>query len=348
MENTSSVYKLTYWINTGIILFLAGISVFFKITGMTILVYLSLALIPVYIVNFWIIRKDYLTFYIGEVYTLILAFMAVCTVYAGTDCGFQLYSLSMIPVIFVIDYLAFKMKRPRVKPLLVSFCVVVLNISTTLYVTLHGPIYQVGRVPAMICLMANSASVFFFLIFYTSYLVNMNMRYEEKLEVMAHSDKLTGLSNRHYFIDYLSSLNDEALRNSWIAMLDIDFFKTVNDTYGHQCGDEVLVWVSEKMKTICSDCLLCRWGGEEFVVLSVNGAADARIMEDLRSFISHNKCDTAGNKLSLTVTVGVSARKDGEELLSWIQKADDLMYEGKNSGRNTVIFDSSLMEEQNG
>lgn len=342
MENTDSVYKLTYVINTGIILFLGGIVAFFQLTGMTFLVYWSLALIPVYIVNYLVIRKDHLTFYVWEVYILILTFMAICNVCAGPQCGFQLYSLSMIPVIFIIDYLAFKLKKPRVKPVLVSLCVVVLYVATTLYTTLHGPVYQVGVHPATICLMANSAAVFFFLIFYTAYLVRINMRYEEKLESMAHSDKLTGLSNRHYFIDYISSLSEEQLHNSWIAMLDIDNFKAVNDTYGHQCGDEVLVWVSTHMRTVCPGCLLCRWGGEEFVILSVNGGPDPRILEDLRSIISHSKLQVSGSTLHLTVTIGVSSHKPGAEILSWIQEADDLMYEGKHSGKNKVVFDTAV------
>ena len=342
MENTKAVYKLTYAINTGIILFLAGISVFFGITKMTILVYMSLLMIPVYLLSYLIIKKDHLTFYIWEVYTLIITFMAICNVCAGPSCGFQLYSLSMIPVIFVIDYLAFKLKKPRVKPVLVSLCVVLIYIATTVYASIHGPVYQIGEHPALICLMANSSAVFFFLIFYTHFLVKMNMDYEIKLEVMAHSDKLTGLSNRHYFMDYISNLTEDKLNNSWVAMLDIDDFKKVNDTYGHHCGDEVLVWVSSQLRNICTDCQLCRWGGEEFIILSVDGARDARVLEELRSYIAQHRFEQSRYSLDLTVTIGASAYKPGEEIISWIQEADDLLYEGKNTGKNKVVLDKIL------
>lgn len=342
MENTGSVYKLTYAINAGIIVFLALISIFFKATDMDLLVILSLSMIPVYIADFWVIRGDHLTFYTVEVYALILSFMAICNVCAGPQCGFQLYSVSMIPVIFVIDYLAFKMKRPRVKPVLVSFCVVVLYAVTTFYAILYGPIYTVSDHAALICLMANSAVVFFFLIYYTYFLVNMNMDYEVKLEEMAHSDKLTGLSNRHYFMDHISALGEEEMNHSWVAMMDIDDFKSVNDTYGHQCGDEVLVWISSQLKRNCPDCQICRWGGEEFIILSVNGAADMAVLEQLRKNIAGERFKTAEVALNLTVTIGVSSHKPGTEVLSWIQEADDLLYEGKHSGKNKVVYEKDM------
>ncbi|MDC0609861.1 sensor domain-containing diguanylate cyclase [Vibrio sp.] len=161
--------------------------------------------------------------------------------------------------------------------------------------------------------------------------------YQSRLEGMATRDKLTGTYNRQVFDDLVrtafSSTNQKDAPLS-LALLDIDHFKEVNDNYGHQLGDQVLLRVAET----CAEHLgkeghICRWGGEEFVLIlpfkSVNSAFD--LLEGIRLDIQ-NQTEAP----SVTVSIGVVERQSMERVQSILSRADKAMYEAKNKGRNTI------------
>lgn len=166
-------------------------------------------------------------------------------------------------------------------------------------------------------------------------LKNKNKEYE----TMASTDPLTGLYNRFKFSElYLSEYTAMIQRNNdmSIILLDIDFFKSVNDTYGHNIGDQVLIQVSHALlKTLRSIDIVCRWGGEEFVVLlptaSLQNAAD--LAEKLRVYIEELEIDVVGK---LTASFGVSQVREDDEMQDVIARADKALYSAKNSGKNCI------------
>ena len=98
-------------------------------------------------------------------------------------------------------------------------------------------------------------------------MLNLIGDYENQLKQTALIDRLTGLYNRHYMVGRLESAVKENGPHS-VAMIDIDDFKKINDRYGHNAGDYVLVNVARILKNICRDCKVSRWGGEEFLILA--------------------------------------------------------------------------------
>jgi diguanylate cyclase (GGDEF)-like protein len=167
-----------------------------------------------------------------------------------------------------------------------------------------------------------------------------------ELERKSAIDALTGVANRRL---YDKSVLAEARRSRRektplaIAMLDIDDFKSVNDTYGHQCGDEAL----KHFTAILKECIkrpsdtICRYGGEEFVVILPNTDLEgaALLMESVRAMTEASQLNCEGEMIKFTVSIGVATRvisSDSEsELLNAF--ADKLLYKAKEAGRNRVM-----------
>ena len=166
--------------------------------------------------------------------------------------------------------------------------------------------------------------------------------FEAELRNLAVTDTLTGVWNRRHGTELLAA--DLSARRPGQAlsllMLDIDHFKTINDTFGHQAGDHVLIEIASRLRrSLRGSDMVARWGGEEFVVLLRDCALpDAlRLAEDIRAAIAELPFGAMG---SLTVSVGVAEARAGEDLTTWLERADQALYRAKRSGRNEVAADS--------
>jgi len=161
----------------------------------------------------------------------------------------------------------------------------------------------------------------------------------QKDEYMATHDNLTAIYNRQHFNDKLAQSIYEATvskTNYSLLMLDLDFFKNVNDTYGHQVGDDVLIKFTQVIsQNIRDEDLFARWGGEEFVVLlnSVNLKKALKIAESLREKIAHSDFSQVGN---ITCSIGVSEYQEEDTPESWLSRVDIALYKAKENGRDRV------------
>lgn len=168
------------------------------------------------------------------------------------------------------------------------------------------------------------------------------------LEELAFKDPLTGLLNRRSFNDELNKLNallrterdkrNSTLKNIGIIMLDVDYFKKINDQFGHSFGDEVLQKIANAIKeTVRKSDLTCRWGGEEFIIVMPNISQRRLISlgEKIRTAVEKLQYDTP--KLHTSVSQGTAFTDKQVNLDLFINKADEALYEAKKSGRNRVI-----------
>ncbi|MGZ4980520.1 MAG: GGDEF domain-containing protein [Methylobacter sp.] len=158
----------------------------------------------------------------------------------------------------------------------------------------------------------------------------------------AYTDPLTQTHNRTSFDDSIKREMSLAIRNTKslsLIFLDIDHFKAINDTYGHECGDMTLVlsakWIKESLRD--SD-IVFRYGGEEFVMLlsgtDANGAE--LLAERIRASIENHTIAYGMEILKITASLGVSTLRDNDTLESFVQRADKAMYIAKSKGRNQV------------
>lgn len=168
--------------------------------------------------------------------------------------------------------------------------------------------------------------------------------YEHRLLEMNLRDGLTGVYNRRFLEQRLAEEFERHVRysrNFSIIMFDIDFFKKVNDTYGHQCGDFVLKGVSGKIATLIRNSdFLARYGGEEFCcLLPETGLASAKLLaERFRKSIAEMTQVYQAKDIAVTISLGVSelTRKNASPT-SLLERADEALYQAKHSGRNQVV-----------
>ena len=335
--NIQSVKKIAAAVNSVILLLVFGLMAFFLTIKVGFLVWFSIPTALVYIVGFVLIKKDMLSFYVRLVYFWLTLYMCVTTICLGYGYGFHLYCFSMIPVIFVTEYMSFRLGRKGVSALISSIIIAALYLASTGYAAYIGPVYQRSEKVASFFWLFNALIVFGFLIYYTSYLIRSIITSEQKLTDLAHSDQLTGLYNRHFMQTRLEQIRSEQLRV--IAMADIDDFKKINDTYGHNAGDEVLRTISDIMRKECAGCDIARWGGEECLILLQNGRENAQqMLEQLRISVSRHRFDFSGKNVSVTLTIGAAAVQPDLSADEWIRIADDKLYDGKRSGKNKLVF----------
>ncbi|ERS08268.1 GGDEF domain-containing protein [Marinobacter nauticus] len=168
------------------------------------------------------------------------------------------------------------------------------------------------------------------------------IRLAAEFEYAAKHDALTSLANRREGLEQLETEYQRYLRNGRsfsVLLMDIDLFKNVNDSYGHQAGDDMIVLVartltdqSRKVDTIA------RWGGEEFLVLLPETALTeaAATAERIRSAVASQAIDCAGKRVTATISIGVACIQGSESIDRLLQRADEALYQAKTLGRNRV------------
>ncbi|HCL56864.1 MAG TPA: hypothetical protein DHW82_07630 [Spirochaetia bacterium] len=169
-------------------------------------------------------------------------------------------------------------------------------------------------------------------------------RMNKLLKVKSITDPLTEIYNRGYLFNVLHREIERVKRydeDLSLIMFDIDFFKRINDTYGHMVGDEVLkIVVNTIKKRIRTSDMLSRYGGEEFVVLLTNTNKDnaQRVAEQIRDNIESMTFKTKdGDKIKLTISAGITAYQKGEELDDFFVRLDEALYAAKHNGRNCTV-----------
>ncbi|SLN26190.1 Response regulator PleD [Falsiruegeria litorea R37] len=169
------------------------------------------------------------------------------------------------------------------------------------------------------------------------------------LQIEANTDPLTQVSNRRPFLKTLEANFQSAAKIGQplsVAMLDVDHFKRINDTYGHDAGDKVLQQLSRMLiREFRTIDLVGRLGGEEFALVfpetDLSGAFIA--CERLRKNVMQQEIKTDGNRICLTVSIGLSALgADSVDGASLLKQADELLYVAKHKGRNQVVVDGNL------
>lgn len=168
------------------------------------------------------------------------------------------------------------------------------------------------------------------------------VEYNIQLEQQANTDKLTGLYNRRKAWDYLESLTEGKHTHSFsLCICDIDWFKKVNDTYGHDVGDEVLKGIAsifaEEMQ---GKDMVARWGGEEFLLVfpDTNGDHAYTRLEHIRSRIKDLKVQKGDVEVRVTMTFGLAEYNYNGGFEATIKDADRKLYRGKEEGRDRIVY----------
>lgn len=165
-----------------------------------------------------------------------------------------------------------------------------------------------------------------------------------ELTEQVHTDTLTGLNNYRHFtkaLDYEMERTQRTGQATALIIVDLDFFKKVNDTWGHEVGNLALIQTSELLKQATRKLdIPCRYGGEEFVIIlpSTDLLTGTQVAERLRARIEATPLYADGNEITLTASLGIDVYTAGKQETQedFIKRVDALLYEAKNGGRNQV------------
>lgn len=337
------VVKGTMIVNLVLLLCHLNFGVLFYVYEAPVLFWYNMLSIITYIVAFELLRRQKAWTYVVVVYVEIFVFMILAVVFLGWDFGFQHYCMGFVASMIFTDFYmnSNRSMRKRTKALVVGN--VLLYLALRFWTYSHPYIYAIDNSFIVHALyVVNTLIGFSFLIVYFAIYSSTVYKLEQELLEMANLDPLTGLCNRRKMKQILSAIPEEDERMV-IAMLDIDFFKNINDKYGHDAGDEVLKMVAEVLNQKNAEkenFQVCRWGGEEFLVFYGNyeGSKEdiVREFEQIRRDVEVREVCYEQQKIHVTVTMGLAFAQNRTSMEALIKEADTKLYEGKENGRNRV------------
>ena len=262
--------------------------------------------------------------------------------YFGWNIGIQHFFVVLLVFVFFCKY-----KHEKAKITYVVF-LFLLRLLLYFYCQSHSPVVALDVRVGNVMQTVNSFFIFWCLAL-IAYLFSSTtqemegklIEYNRKLEKQANTDTLTGLYNRRRTIEYLENLLADPSEQISVCLCDIDFFKRVNDTYGHDVGDEVLRKISDTFrKRLPPDTFISRWGGEEFLLIfpHMNGDEAGTALEILRQKIKTVIFDGVTETFSVTLTYGLVEYDFHSDITTVLKEADEKLYLGKEAGRDRIIF----------
>lgn len=289
--------------------------------------------------------------YIMPVYISIIIEVTSYTFFSsyfiGLKCGTYCFLFSIVPIIIYFGSYLFK---GFARIIIVFMLALNFSVFVFLYIRLSEmpPIIETNAVTRLTLVIFSAFVMVFSTMFYnTIYIytseneVNVLEKKNEQLSVDATEDALTSLLNRRGFLPIIEDLMKDKNNHFCVAFCDIDNFKRINDTYGHDGGDEVLRHIASMIKREMHGCQVCRWGGEEIVILmkDYDLAVAKEKMEYLRKSIEASQTVFFNKYISATITIGLEEINDSyNEPDDIIKVADERMYYGKQHGKNIVIW----------
>ena len=336
----------------------ATLLVIFLIAGVTPLVLFNTLSVVVYTFCFILCRFGHIMPAYVSIIIEVTIYSAVSTYFVGLRCGTYFFLFSIIPIIIYFGCSLFKGKQRRGIILMLA-----LNFATfaVVYFRFYNaePVYMVSPAIMLVLVVFSAFAMVFAVMFYNAVYIFTSERLvlslekrNEQLSADAHEDALTSLLNRRGFLPIVQDLmKGEKTQKFCIAFCDLDDFKRVNDSYGHEAGDEVLKHATMMIKEELPGCDICRWGGEEFVILLKDcdlATAKSRV-ERLRKTIESNPTVFCKKQIFVTTTIGLEQfSKSYKEPEAVIKKADERMYYGKQHGKNILIYEDIADEDAAG
>ncbi len=278
---------------------------------------------------------------------------SISSILLGDGYEFMIYTLSMIPGTFYLAHtLPDETKNKRgisVITIVATFVISVMYVLVDFLGTIIPPVYDgviITETRPFFHYFNILIAVFFLLSFSILFALEVRyiqkLLYEEnsKLGEIASKDPLTKTLNRRSFNNILNEMIVDNEHNEFgLIILDIDDFKKVNDTYGHNVGDLVLVETASVMQeNIAQNDYLCRWGGEEFLIL-IHGKKEEfeNVAEKIRTSIEKLTFTSKGTNFAITATLGISEYQTGIKAKTLVEMADQKLYYGKQHGKNQVV-----------
>lgn len=323
-----------------------ALCVFFVLLDLSVLYTFNIASIIIYIILICVLgRIKHIERWLVLPFLEVLIHALLCNLYLGWGYGFSLYGLMLIPVTYYISFIDTKSKND----VLASTCLGILDL-----VVIVCSCLKAGEMNKSVVLTdvhmtwifaINLSLCVIFVMAYSAYFViemkkatNILEERNEELDFMVHYDALTNLRNRHNMQDVFDQFENSG-KKFCVVLGDLDGFKEKNDSYGHSCGDELLVNLSYLIRqAVRNRGEICRWGGDEILMLlKMDENTGYQLVEDIRQEIKKFVLEYEGKEVRITATFGFVFCDEAASMKERITLADSRLYEGKRNGKNRVV-----------
>ena len=311
----------------------------FSSLGVDLMAGVSLISICFYFLAFSLTKSEKLSIYVYSVAVEILLYMILAVVCLGIQCNFQLFLIDAMFFLFSMDYVVLRKKKKNHVAILLCCVYAIALIILYMLDGFYAPLYKLDSVVIKSISIAMISGVVFLIITCMMCLLHFMSSEEGAMEKQAQFDALTELPNRFYMMAKLKNLFEAEKQGEYfLAMIDIDDFKTINDTYGHMFGDEVLCKVADILRDAVGSRGLCgRIGGDEFLIFMEGITSEefaVRRMENLQQYLRELPIEEL-EEHTLTCSMGAAFMpKDGTTFGELYKHADEALYTTKRNGRD--------------
>ena len=293
------------------------------------------------------LKKLRITLFIAALEVITHSFLT--TIFVGINKGFIFYCFTMVPAVFYVILSWNSFKKKELSSILYTLAFILAIAANYIISYFFEPLKETNLVWTIALLIFNivvsilaSAQFLILLDWDIMHKAERMQILNSELDEEANMDPLTKLYNRRFMDkkleDKLGDLSKEGAIFG-IIMADIDDFKKINDTYGHDFGDEVLKAVAKALlKSTRDDDFVSRWGGEEFLIaINGNKKITSDVAERMRAAVADTSIKSLNEEFKITMTFGVTESIPGLSIEKLISKADENLYKGKKNGKNQVV-----------
>ncbi len=309
---------------------------------------INIASILIYVVSIIVIVSNKVLVSIWIMVLEVYLHVVCCCIFLGIMCGYQLWLFGTLSCVFLPFFLpglnGFQKKQIGIFSVVIvgTFMILTTLGRYNLLPTNYNASPEVASVLYYVNAFLGFSAIMFYAAAYNSRMSEKNM----ELQMAAEHDFLTGIYNRQRMQKILDAeiLRAQELDENhlMVAIADIDFFKKINDTYGHVAGDEALKELTQVFSRYFDEGLLYgRWGGEEFLLIAPENMTYAEfgsMLEDIRKQVEDNEFMSGNEMIRFTISIGAAEYKKGMTSEQLMNTADDRLYHAKETGRNKVVY----------
>lgn len=345
-NRTLDLQKYYRMLNLFLLLIHTFLLIGFILAKAYLMAYINIFSVLFYSLSFITIRNNKYYIYVTTTYIEIWIHVTMAIISIGWDAGFEIYCFLLVPLVFLSLYIGVTSNNKTIPAWVASIVVILTYFILRFYTLENDAIYADILTPTIV----NYFYYFNLIIVFSGMFITMRffamfaIRSEMELHNMAEYDELTGLYNRRYIRSVLDDVYKDFVENGKtfsVAITDLDDFKNVNDTYGHDAGDLVLKSTGNCFRELApSNSCVGRWGGEEFIIIFMDNCSYdmcCEAMENIRSRVDTSPVVYEGNVIQTTLTAGLATFEQGMTITDIIRKADGRLYNGKATGKNVVV-----------
>jgi len=316
--------------------------------GCTPMVIINIISILSYIAAIYFASIDYKSVTVWITLIEVYLHVVLATVFMGIRCGFTLWLFGTFSSVFLPFFSPTFSRRQKIETFGFSLLIVITFLLLTVlghngfFPNTYNPSSDISNIFYFFNAIVGFSSITVYTSSYNTRIQNQN----NQLQLMADHDYLTGIYNRQRIESILKAemehANSNPETNISIAIMDIDYFKRINDTYGHTAGDNILKGLASIFDKYTEKGLMYgRWGGEEFLFISpehYSYSDFALLLNSIRKEIEAYSLIDRGNTIHVTASFGSALYQQGMTLEKLVTLADSRLYEAKGTGRNKVVF----------